>query len=420
MSGRRTSTRGRGGATTTWKPKPIPFRFTSLPPEMQCEVLSFPMTLTQFKQYQNVSKEFQRIILSCVREINSNLVEEGSIPISTILNMSNIQTIGIEYPVVVTSIGELMALANHPTLKEVNFDVGRLVRDDKTKIYSLIVDFFNEYNKHKLLPASCNDCNYTYHFTFSFSGKKVKFDDEYIFVSNGKLILNEAPDISDEEYLDFLTNLSYKVPICYWRGTLNSNATQLSSLPCINEVYFYFDPGFVVKTFIGNIVSGESRGIYNVLTPLLDIETLTEYSINYGEQITSDPDFEESDPFDDYSQAIHTFVQQLGKDNISYPHVKKFFPVVWNDVALLLKIMPNLEEIEITLYSLQTLYRGVIGNGDPRNFNPFGAGRDYLKFLSAIMDHQKIIIRADVEGGSNTNVAYLFPQEVWPRLTYTL
>lgn len=337
-----------------------PFPFASLIPNLQCEVFSTPISLTEYNSYKLVSKEIQQQVQQCIKELYIDDDTEGQLTASMVLNMPNLEIIDDRIHIIVDIVEELDSLAQHNKLRYAVFDITSLVERDPRQGYVLVNDFFNQYiNRQK--AAACNDCLGRYSFIFTYSGKYIanpfgevynpigsftsnifRTTEQSIEVSEGSLRMLGTSQLQEVDIVDFLTDLSFQVPICHWEGSLSYNALQLAILPCLHSVHFVFDEYYI---------SINPDGMYNVITPLLGIETITSYDISYN---PIDWDYAgdwDTEPIT-YIETISSFVMKLAEDKEIYPHVESFLPVKWQDVETLARIMPNLTSINISLESL--------------------------------------------------------------------
>lgn len=325
----------------------------TLPIDVLCQVLTDTMTLHEYLVLRKTSQKTTQQANRCLRHLVSD-GQEGQLFPEIVLEMSFIETISPDYPILIQDVADLLFLANHPTLHEATFDLTEL-GDNLSTFLTAIVEFFGLYPG---FGTTCQDCQGRYSFTFIRTFEPLSF----IQVAEGSLTVRDIPYgstihhrgdvyynrelfLAQEDPFDpFFREIGHLVPVCEVIATLNENITGIKHLPCLrklslvvdltyrdvyyayqNRTYAYFP---FYDWFVDNIMS-------------LNIE---EYYISFPKAIGDGRDF---------GYFIRALIPTLLNYRIVYSKVKTFFPIYLDDLNKIKTVFPNLTSIWLDSWGLE-------------------------------------------------------------------
>ena len=358
----------------------------NLPLEMQCKILSGPLTLQQYLTTRLISPDVENVVNNCLTSLISE-DDQGFLSPELILSLKRIQVISPEYPIRITQERHLFELAQHPTLVEASFDLTLL--QPYERIFTLVTKFFDKYHT---LGNECQDCRGRYSFGFFIirNGKK----QDIIQVTEGHLLTSNLQDYSIEGIPLFYRQLGINVPVCEYIADLNYSLVGIQGLLCLSRLSLILEVKFIRESTkeIGKYF--ERTFVTSVMVP-----QITEYTISYPKETSYYRDF------------FNRVIRLIELRKLVYPQVTSFlpFPFGSNTYAInsIKRAFPNLTTIHLILPSMT----GVIRIGT-RVYSKIA--RDFL------MNYQKIVLVNDKNKTPDQKFYLgLFPEELWPRITFT-
>ena len=358
----------------------------NLPYDIQCKILTGPLTLQQYLAARTVSLGIADVVDDCLESLVSEDEERIILP-RLVLEMKRIQTISPDYPIVITKEGQLIALAKHKTLVEASFDLTKLVAYTET-ILPFVINFFNFY---ETLGNTCQDCQGRYSFTFFIYIDNERHD--IVQVTEGSLVMRDF--IKTRPWKTFYRDLSKKVPVCEYIGDIDYNLVGINNLPCLNKLTLILTEDNIkeLKNRKGLIFN---RGM--IRSEIIKSSQIKEYYISYPKHSGTTPNFYYRDFFNPLMYLLLT-----GKD--VYPDITTFFPISFSigDIENLRNIFPNLTSIWVT--------RSFLDRSRKQGF--------VMEINRQLMKYQEIVIVNDlIESLDENYYLEIFPKELRDRITF--
>lgn len=379
------------------KPPINPFPLLSLPTDIQCEILKYPLSLKEFLALREKSRAVYTRLNDCVEILDGN--DRGSLFPDLVHDMKRIKRISFDYPIYISSEEELINLSQHPTLREASFDISAIVdeTDNVETLYRLINVFFENYSRTQK-KAICQDCHSSdpaYRFFFfylSIPSSEV----HGIEVSEGSIFLIDPPVNNRTDLTDFYITLSDIVPICEYRGPLNEAGETIDSLPCLQRVYYKFDSRYIDEMQFIPLARGMRDRIFSV-------PHITEYYASYPKIYG----FLFAKPHT--SGMIEAITSGARLDNQTFLHVTQLWAIPFNRIDWVREVFPNLIDIRISLASIH--------NRNGISYANYGVSFD--EFVTMLDKYGKIIITNDlVHPFTIADYLKLFPDNLRNRITF--
>ena len=319
------------------------------PRDVRRLILKPRMTLDEFLVLRSSSKDVKDFIEDYVINLTpkEDQDEKGSLFPELVIDLNKIEIISPEYPIVVSTVEQLLLLANHPTLIEAAFDVTDLL----SNLYDLVFAFFREY---PTFGHECDDCQDLilgykasgYNFTFfkEISGLEYSI----IQVYEGGILIRNTPPETLEKVKIFYRDLSQFIPLCRYTGDL-SGLEGVSFVSCLNEI---------TLTNLIRVLS-RSRSDQEYLAGRVS------YFLNYGllPNVTRyDAIYPKMTPDDlalGYRPFLPAFAQGVAFNlrQVQGNKITTFFPIPIEIFPRIKNYLPNLTSIAFSLFSLQNEVR---------------------------------------------------------------
>lgn len=315
-----------------WKPKPSLFNFSLLPSEIQCQILSYPLTLGEIQELSQVSQSTRDYIKTCLTSIDSaDSEEEGPISPDLIFRFPKLETIRGRYFIPISSYQELIQLAKHPKLRVATFVLNPLLNTNN------ITDVAHKFLEYLKVPSfSCQDCgeentkptDYQFYFFY----KDINNISHVIAITEYSLRFVNAPLTSNAA---FFAILNQKFPICTFDGDLDRSILDLNYLTCLRSIYLRFRAEIVAAMY--------DLGV-DTISSFFDNPNLEELDLAYG--------------YDDrnlYFNFINDLIDKLESKKKKYPGIINIPIITLEILTTVLNLFPNLRSIYISLSATQSL-----------------------------------------------------------------
>lgn len=352
-----------------------------LPTDIRCELYKYPISLEYFNSLQKDPVQ-GKLVRECVQILEGE--DEGELSSNFVLSLPNIRVISSAYPILVTR-EALVYLSEKESLREASFNVFPIINQMGGiigEMYQRIILFFDGYMEtHPEFSADCQNCTEQPRYKFIFFYMDQDETIRAVEVSEGGIFLIN-PKVAPSS--DFYDELIKYVPLCEYRGPFNYDTPleKLGELPCLKRVYFKFDPSYPRLYDLRDTLKGN-----NVTKYYLSYPKSTDGIIVPKRRFT-------------YNGIISNFIEGL-PDTRVYNIVTTFFPIAYYLLPKVNQVFPNLEDIFITLSSLN-LYKQ-------------GYHRD--AFIEAVQKFKRITIVIDLLGAEDDQVYIaLFPQQIQNRI----
>ena len=257
-----------------------------------------------------------------------------------VMDLKRIEVISPNYPIIVEDAKSLRQLSRHPTLTSAAF----ALTDDLGPLAEATNLFFSSYPTREPKCQQCPD-QPQYNFTFF-----RMIDDSFsiLQIGEGTLSVRNLPPLTRQELGYFYYEITRKVPICHYIEA-GSGLNYLDHLPCLTKISLLFD----AETRHGQI-DDVARDFYQrALFP-----GIVEYTVSYPKV---DDLKKKGTPrrsrFDEFIQNLLSLFMHEIRYDLTYPDVRKFFPVPYDDeyLTIVQEIFPNLTSISL---SCDSIYSG--------------------------------------------------------------
>lgn len=301
-----------------------------LPLDIWSVIFSFNFDLYSVKIIRQVSKKLNYLVTTYLQRLyleekkNNNVGE--TIPVTFIKHFNRLTYISPDYPLYMEE-GEEEDFFS--TLSKISLLKTRITLDthNNTASYSLIEQFTKAY-------FSTKRKNYKITFFQEFGNVKLTFIDEGIILDT-----NQVPD-------DNLYKFAKYYPVYHYTGEmgLRSISPKLRFMPhlkVINVVIYY-------------------QGCLDWLPQLLITETPRVEEINLVQlNISKSRKYKSKNSYFGIKGILKTIIGRF--PNLTFPHIRKFLPIHCDDLNLIQRIFPSLEEICFLTHPDSSLYPSLRG-----------------------------------------------------------
>lgn len=372
-----------------------------LPEEIQCYVLSGPLTLLEFLSARTTSPIILNRLNQCLQYLASP-EEEGSLSPEIAMELRSIRTITPTIPISITQIKQLITLASHRTLHEASFDLTMALEGDFDLFSSYLLEFLRHCNK--IRGNAAWDCQERYNFTLY-----TKSGDEFFQVKEGSLLV--MGDVLSSAVIAYLLA---NIPVCKYQSDLLGIHGRMTEFPNLTRITMFFNSAQYEDHDLEGFYIGLSFGRW-ILQVLLSTTATEFFALNTHDLVVREVEDPEESAYS-YDDLIGDMFQDLppvapgGRQLLPLPirpDITTFFPIPLVEGVLqsVQRLLPGLTSIAITTSSVERI-----------SFHEAMAlARLYLRNYPRII----LVDNLDVQNSLAYYRLY-FPQELHSRLEISL